>query len=209
MIIKKNTPSEIFSKFVQKTLILSAIVTISACQASKASKNEAKSNSSAAAENDFEYSVTINDYSKEAKKSDEQLFANNKNKTVIQNKFDENECSHVEVRTIDNQALFDFDSANLTPKAKAILNEQVKWLNLHPSVNIVVEGHCDSRGSQKYNLALGKKRALAAKAQLVAGGVAAKRISVVSYGEDRPVATGTSKEDYDRNRRIVIKAEKK
>jgi peptidoglycan-associated lipoprotein len=71
----------------------------------------------------------------------------------------------------------------------------------HPEVNILIEGHCDERGTDEYNLALGEKRALAARDFLVNFGIAKSRISVVSYGEERPVDPRSNEEAWSKNRR--------
>ncbi|HSR69035.1 MAG TPA: OmpA family protein [Acidobacteriota bacterium] len=98
---------------------------------------------------------------------------------------------------------FEFDEADLSAEARRTLDENIEWLTLpeNLSVRFLVEGHCDQRGSDEYNLALGELRAQVVKGYLVRGGVDPARIFTVSYGEERPFATGDSEEDYALNRR--------
>lgn len=97
--------------------------------------------------------------------------------------------------------LFDFDSAILARTAQERLKRKAEWLNLNPEVTIIVEGHCDERGTNAYNLALGERRAQAVKAYLVDLGITASRVSFVSYGEERPFATGHFESAWSMNRR--------
>ncbi|HHP7233660.1 MAG TPA: peptidoglycan-associated lipoprotein Pal [Desulfobacterales bacterium] len=96
---------------------------------------------------------------------------------------------------------FDFDSAKLTAEAQEILRQKADWLRRNPAVRVRVEGHCDDRGTNEYNLALGESRAENAKEYLVALGVEESRLSTVSYGEERPLVPGSSEEARAHNRR--------
>lgn len=104
---------------------------------------------------------------------------------------------------VGDHVFFGFDSADLSDEGRATLDAQAAWLKEYGSVNITVEGHCDERGTREYNLALGQKRASATKKYLVAAGVPASRIETVSYGKERPEATGSSEEAWAQNRRAV------
>jgi peptidoglycan-associated lipoprotein len=95
------------------------------------------------------------------------------------------------------------DSSDLDPEAQSILAKQAQWLAKYPNVRVTVEGHCDERGTREYNLALGDRRANSAKNFLVNSGVNAARISVISYGKERPIATGSNEEAWAQNRRAV------
>jgi peptidoglycan-associated lipoprotein len=103
-----------------------------------------------------------------------------------------------------NTVYFEYDKYSLTPEASKVLKKQAAWLKLYPKANVVVEGHCDDRGTRKYNQALGARRADAAKRYLIAQGVSAKRITTVSYGKDRPAVSGTTEAAYAKNRRDVM-----
>jgi peptidoglycan-associated lipoprotein len=96
---------------------------------------------------------------------------------------------------------FDYDKYNLRPDAISALNENAKVLMENPSVKIRIEGHCDERGTVEYNLALGEKRAQAAKEYLVKLGVSAGRVETISYGKEKPVAFGTNEDAWAKNRR--------
>ncbi len=96
---------------------------------------------------------------------------------------------------------FDFDKYNLTPEARATLEKNAAELRRRSDVMITIEGHCDERGTKAYNLALGEKRAKAARDYLVSLGIAASRIAIVSYGEERPFDPGHNEAAWAKNRR--------
>ncbi|MFQ5839612.1 MAG: peptidoglycan-associated lipoprotein Pal [Candidatus Methylomirabilales bacterium] len=96
---------------------------------------------------------------------------------------------------------FDFDKAVLRPDAKAALDENLRWLRANVAAKIVLEGHCDERGTNEYNLALGERRAQAVRDYLVAAGIDAGRISTISYGEERPFVLGHDESAWKWNRR--------
>ena len=99
--------------------------------------------------------------------------------------------------------LFPYDSYEIDDEARTILGKQAEWLARYPSVRITVEGHADERGTREYNLALGDRRATAAKNFLAAQGVDTGRMTTISYGKERPVAEGTDEAAFARNRRAV------
>jgi len=96
---------------------------------------------------------------------------------------------------------FDFDRYDIRADARATLKANGDWLKGNPGVRVVIEGHCDERGTNEYNLALGAKRAQAAKDYLVQLGIAAERLSTISYGEEVPVCTEKTEQCWQRNRR--------
>jgi len=98
---------------------------------------------------------------------------------------------------------FDTDRYNVDSADAATLQSQAQWLARYPAKRITIEGHCDERGTRDYNLALGERRANAAKTYLVGLGVGAERISTISYGKERPVALGSDESSWARNRRAV------
>jgi peptidoglycan-associated lipoprotein len=104
---------------------------------------------------------------------------------------------------VGDRVFFGYDSYNLTPEAISQLELQAQWLRQYPSVNIVVEGHADERGTREYNLALGDRRANAVKNYLVSLGTDPRRIQTISYGKERPEMLGSNSESWARNRRSV------
>lgn len=96
---------------------------------------------------------------------------------------------------------FDTDKSDLTPETRDLLAANAEWLRQHPTVRILVEGHCDERNTAEYNLALGWRRANAVKSYLVSLGVAGTRIDTISYGEERPFALGHDESAWRLNRR--------
>jgi len=94
-----------------------------------------------------------------------------------------------------------FDSAELDESARTTLRDDGNWLKDHPQAKVEIEGHCDERGTVEFNLALGAKRASAAKDYLVALGVAADRLTTISYGEELPICQEHTEECWQKNRR--------
>jgi peptidoglycan-associated lipoprotein len=98
---------------------------------------------------------------------------------------------------------FDLDSSVLDDRDRATLDAQARWLAAHPGVTVTVEGHCDERGTREYNLALGDRRAAAAKNHLESRGIAPSRMRVLSWGKERPAALGSDEASWAQNRRAV------
>ncbi len=96
---------------------------------------------------------------------------------------------------------FPFDQATLTDEARGTLEKHALWLQNHREAKVLVEGHCDERGTAEYNLALGDKRARAARDYLLSLGVAAERLTAVSYGKEKPLDPASSEEAWTKNRR--------
>lgn len=99
-----------------------------------------------------------------------------------------------------HRVFFGYDQYTLTPQAQATLARQAAWLQEYPETRIKVAGNCDERGTREYNLALGARRAEAARAYLVSLGVDGSRIQTVSYGKERPIATGSNQQAWSQNR---------
>ena len=106
-------------------------------------------------------------------------------------------------QTIGDTVLFQVDQSTLTPQAITILNQQAAWLNANPGATVLIEGHADEQGTRDYNTALGGRRANAVSAYLVSQGVADNRISIISYGKERPLAVCSSESCWSQNRRSV------
>ena len=107
-----------------------------------------------------------------------------------------------EINTFETERIyFDFDKSELKPAAQETLTKKAAWLRANPNYNVNIEGHCDERGTNEYNLALGERRADAASKFLIALGVSRDRITTVSYGEERPADTGHNESAWAKNRR--------
>ena len=105
-----------------------------------------------------------------------------------------------------NSVYFAFDKSDLDAASVAVLEAHAAWLNANSGVNITIEGNCDERGSREYNLALGQRRADSVRDFLVERGVSGNRIDTVSFGEERPVCTGSGEACWAQNRRSDIVA---
>jgi peptidoglycan-associated lipoprotein len=99
---------------------------------------------------------------------------------------------------------FDFDSDEIKPEYRAVIEALAAYLSNHPTTVVALEGHADERGSREYNLALGERRAIAVQRQLGLMGAAEGRTSAVSYGEERPAASGHDEQSYSLNRRVEL-----
>jgi peptidoglycan-associated lipoprotein len=100
-----------------------------------------------------------------------------------------------------NHIYFDFDSYEIRPVDTKALTRSVQWLKAHPDALLLIEGHADERGTNEYNVALGERRAAASMHYLVSHGIAATRITVVSYGEERSLCREKAERCWSKNRR--------
>ena len=98
-------------------------------------------------------------------------------------------------------AYFDYDQSDLRDDARTALSGNAEWLKRYPSIQVLVEGHCDERGTSAYNLALGDRRANAARDYVASLGISAARVRTVSYGKERPFCTESSESCWQQNRR--------
>ena len=108
---------------------------------------------------------------------------------------------------VKDRVFFATNKSTLTTASRDTLRKQAAWLRENSNVNVVIEGHADERGTREYNLALGERRANAAKDYLMTYGISADRISVISYGKERPVDPGSNPLSWSKNRRsVTVKA---
>ena len=108
------------------------------------------------------------------------------------------------VANVGDRVFFDFDKSDLKPEARQTIQRWAAWLKQYPNVTVTVEGHCDERGTREYNIALGERRATAAKNFLASLGIDAKRVSTISYGKERPAVVGSNEAAWSQNRRGVM-----
>lgn len=116
----------------------------------------------------------------------------------------EREMTMAKNRFLNENIHFDFDNASLDAQAQETLKQKAEWLQDNPDANVVIEGHCDDRGTNAYNLALGERRAESAKTFLVNLGISGARLTTISYGEERPIAMGNNEEAWAKNRRAAF-----
>jgi peptidoglycan-associated lipoprotein len=100
---------------------------------------------------------------------------------------------------------FEYNKSNIRPEYQPVLEGISKWMGKKSAVQLLVEGHCDERGTDEYNLALGERRALAVRRYLVALGVSADRVHTISYGEEKPAVSGSDEAAWSKNRRVEFK----
>ncbi len=107
------------------------------------------------------------------------------------------------VANVGDRIFYDLDRSTVRPDGRTTLDRQADWLAKYPNVNVQIAGNCDERGTTEYNLALGQRRANAAANYLRAKGVAAARMSTISYGKDRPTAMGSNEQAWAQNRNAI------
>lgn len=106
-------------------------------------------------------------------------------------------------QNVGDRVFFAYNSSVLTSEGQATLERQAKWLQQYGNVKVTVEGHCDERGTREFNLALGERRATAARNYLASLGVSQDRMTTVSYGKERPAVVGSDESAWAQNRRSV------
>ena len=102
--------------------------------------------------------------------------------------------------SVGDRVFFGYDRSDLTPEARSVLERQAAWMRQYPNVRVLVAGNCDERGTREYNLALGARRAAAARDYLASLGVAQNRMETVSYGKERPLDPRANEEAWSVNR---------
>lgn len=106
-------------------------------------------------------------------------------------------------QNVGDRVFFELDSSSLSADSQQTLERQAAWLQQYGNISVTLEGHCDERGTREYNLALGERRANAAKKYLVGLGIPENRISTISYGKERPAVVGSDESAWSQNRRAV------
>ncbi len=107
------------------------------------------------------------------------------------------------VQNVGDRVFFDFDKSELRPEARRTIERWAAWMRQHGNVTITIEGHADERGTREYNIALGERRATAARNFLVSQGIDARRVATISYGKERPAVLGSNEGAWRQNRRGV------
>jgi peptidoglycan-associated lipoprotein len=105
---------------------------------------------------------------------------------------------------VSDRVFFDLDQYEISSESRKVLDIQSEWLSSDLSISIIIEGHCDERGTREYNIALGEKRAISTKQYLIKNGIASSRIKTVSYGKERPAFVGSGESIWSKNRRSVV-----
>ncbi|MBI1243394.1 MAG: peptidoglycan-associated lipoprotein Pal [Alphaproteobacteria bacterium] len=108
------------------------------------------------------------------------------------------------VKNVGDRIFYDFDKSELRPEARRTIERWAAWLKQYPQNTVTVEGHCDERGTREYNIALGERRATAARNFLVSQGIDARRVATISYGKERPAVLGSNEAAWSQNRRSVM-----
>ncbi len=107
------------------------------------------------------------------------------------------------VANVGDRVFYAYNESSLSGDARGTLDRQSAWLGRYPQDSVQLAGNCDERGTEEFNIALGERRANAARDYLVAHGIDSSRISTISYGKDRPTALGSTEQDYSQNRNAI------
>ena len=177
--------------------LFAATFLLAACEtASTITEEAAGSSATDAASSTTETSSTASSSSSTASSSSSASASSDADNSAL-------EAARAEMMSIGDTVLFGYDSSQLSSAAIATLDAQATLLNAKPSFRVKIEGHADERGTREYNLALGERRAAAARDYLLAKGVDGSRIRIVSYGKERPAVVGSNEEAWAKNRRAV------
>jgi peptidoglycan-associated lipoprotein len=107
------------------------------------------------------------------------------------------------IKNVGDRVFFALDKSDLSDQSKDQLEKQAVWLKKHDNVTVIIEGHCDERGTREYNLALGERRAEAVRSFLAGAGIDSSRMDNVSYGKEKPAVVGDTEDAFSQNRRAV------
>ncbi|MFP3980793.1 MAG: peptidoglycan-associated lipoprotein Pal [Desulfobacterales bacterium] len=118
---------------------------------------------------------------------------------------DREEAADARDRFVSEKVYFKFDDSSLTDSAREVLRDKIQWLRNHPDACVIIEGHCDERGTDEYNLALGSRRAESVKDFLTKAGIKGSRLTTISYGEERPAEEGDNEDAWAKNRRAEFR----
>ena len=181
------------NKVLKGVLIALPMITLVACSSSTSSQQaEAERNAASASQPSSSSSSSSNG-------ADVQLSSVERIKAAQEIK-----RKQLEILQKDQTVYFDFDRSNLQSRYHALLSQHADFLVKNPSNKIVIEGHCDKRGTPEYNIALGERRAKSVETFLLNSGVSSAQISVVSYGEEKPEMMGDAEAAFAKNRRAIL-----
>ncbi len=175
----------------KKLLIIALIFSVFSCK----SKSSQKENETVLSEQ--------NEKLRQEQQQAYQTLADEQQAALLDKQAQEAAAAKAEEVEVQDRVFFSYDSTDLSDESKKILTTQAEWLKSDPSIKVIVEGHCDERGTREYNIALGEKRANAVKKFLITNGVDALKIKTVSYGKERPAFFGNNEESMVKNRRAV------
>ena len=176
--------------------LLAATFLLAACETASTISEEAAGSAAGDAAASSSTATSSTSSASSSSSSSSEAVASNADNSAL-------EAARAEMMSIGDTVLFGYDSSQLSADAMATLDAQAALLNAKQSFRVKIEGHADERGTREYNLALGERRASAARDYLVAKGVDGSRIRIVSYGKERPAVVGSNEEAWAKNRRSV------
>jgi peptidoglycan-associated lipoprotein len=181
-------------KMLRNLLIIIAILSLSSCKSKATKEDDTKISQQEEQQHRYEQEAY-------------QTLTNEQQAEILDKQAQEAATAQAQAQAqeveVQDRVFFGYDSTELSADAKQTLTTQAEWLKSDPTIKVIIEGHCDERGTREYNIALGEKRANAAKKFLISSGVQALRIKTVSYGKERPAFFGNNEESMSKNRRAV------
>lgn len=177
-------------------LAIAVAVSVSSCAKKRISSEPATAMAAEAAQNQAAEEARQRELARQKSLQEEDLGSEGLSREMAQQK-----TASAQSIFENEDVYFEFDSIRLTPQAQEVLTKKAAWLRANPAAKITIEGHCDSRGTNEYNLALGEGRAHSAKSFLVDLGIDSSRLNTISYGEERPIEHAQTEEGWAKNRR--------
>ena len=176
-----------FNKFLMSVFLF---LFVAACSTTPKDSADTSGSGSTSSTSEVSTSTTTEEEDSGAAEAEESIVAGSQEDLIV---------------NVGDRVFFGYDSSELDGDAQELLQDQVAWLKQYSDVSVIIEGHCDERGTREYNLALGEKRAQAVKNYLLGLGISADRVLTISYGKERPAVIGSNDGAWAQNRRSVTK----
>lgn len=187
--------------FAALAMVIALLMLGASCQKQKIASQPTTTAAEQEAQRKAEEEARKKELEKQKAIEEETLKAESVKETGLSKEMEE-ERKMTERAVFENEdVMFEFDSIRLSSEAQEILRKKAQWLKANPKATVTIEGHCDNRGTNEYNLALGDRRAHSAKVFLIDLGIAEDRIQTISFGEERPIDPAETEEAWAKNRR--------
>lgn len=187
--------------FPSLALVIALLMLAASCQKQKIASQPATTAAEEEAQRKAEEEARQRELEKQKAIEEETLKAESIKQAGLSKEMEEERKRTERAVFVNEDIMFEFDSIRLSSEAQEILRKKAQWLKANPRETVTIEGHCDNRGTNEYNLALGDRRAHSAKIFLVDLGIEEERLEIISYGEERPLDSAETEEAWAKNRR--------
>ena len=182
-------------------IVIALVMLVASCQKQKIASQPATTTAEEEAQRKAEEEARQRELEKQKAIEEETLQAESVKEAGLSEEMEE-ERKMTERAVFENEDInFEFDSIRLNAEAQEILRKKAQWLKANPNATVTIEGHCDNRGTNEYNLALGDRRAHSARVFLIDLGIVEERLQTISFGEERPIDAAETEEAWAKNRR--------